>query len=139
MIVKVIVGMAMGRKVQDTRSEEEPELEECENSADMKMKSSPFTTRQMRDLDSSEAKPRTGCERNMDITDVNVCVGSTNAITPSVETSMSVSTYESSRGGKFVRSRSEGLARRRRRIPGLLDREKRKELLARIGCETTIQ
>ncbi|RFU25163.1 hypothetical protein B7463_g11177, partial [Scytalidium lignicola] len=107
MILRVIAKVMMGGGAEDTRSDdEEDEEEEIEN-----------------------LKNGAIGKRDMDVTDVNVCIGggSGSSEYDAVGASNSVSRLSS--------PRPKPTSTRRR----LMDAEIRKELLARIGCEKPVQ
>lgn len=96
MIIKIVVGILMGGNAEDTRSDDE-EDEELE----------------------AMGEPEVGMkQRPMDVTDLNICVGSN-------------STSEIDKGLVVLSPKPKAASTRRR----LMAAENRKELLGRIGCE----
>jgi acyl-CoA-dependent ceramide synthase len=100
MILKVVTGILTGGKAEDTRSDDEDGVYESVDEVEVQKKS-----------------------RQMNVTDLNVCVGSGSEVSSGIT-------------GVSTMTRPNPRVTTGRRM--LMDAENRKELLARIGCDKPI-
>lgn len=140
MIMRVILSVIRGAPAEDTRSEDEDEDDEVE--VEVEDLNSKPSLKRIADLESTTSDAaKEDSSRHFLQPDVNTyassateaAVGSSNW-TDSAQHAGGLDRISSSNGHLSIRKS----ASTRRRLPNLWDAEERKELLARIGCDTPI-